>query len=111
MIKTGKSSSELLEFLFNKVGPHHYDRLDVTVAPSDTGKILKRIAKTKPDYIANKKVLRIDTRDGFQFVFEDGYWLLVRFSGTEPLLRIYAEAEDPESVQRLIDEGKTLLGI
>jgi len=111
MIKTGRSSSELLEFLYNKVGPHYYDRLDVTIGGLDKQKILKRIAKSKPDYIANKKVLTIDTRDGFHFIFNDGHWLLVRFSGTEPLIRIYAEAEDPDTVQRLLQDGQTLLGI
>ena len=105
------NSSELLEFLYDKVGPHYYDRLDLTVDALDKEKILKRITKAKPDYIANKKVVRIDIRDGFHFIFDDGYWLLIRFSGTEPLLRIYAEAEDLDSVQRLLQDGQTLLGI
>ena len=64
-----------------------------------------------PQNLAGKKVEQIDTRDGIRFVLEDGYWSLIRFSGTEPLLRVYAEAESPESVRKLLEETRSIIGI
>ena len=53
----------------------------------------------------------IDTRDGYRFGLEGGYWGLVRFSGTEPLLRLYAEADSPEAVQSLLEELRDMAGV
>jgi len=50
----------------------------------------------------------LDTRDGFKFYRDDGSWLLIRFSGTEALLRVYAEARSPEDVDALLAEGRSL---
>ena len=61
--------------------------------------------------MAGAKVSRLDTTDGFRFFLIDGSWLLIRFSGTEPLLRLYAEAESLQRVRGLLDEGKRLVGI
>ena len=52
----------------------------------------------------------IGTEDGYKFYAQDGSWLLVRFSGTEPLLRIYTETTSPERVQRLLEQGRALAG-
>jgi phosphomannomutase len=57
------------------------------------------------------KVTAIDSEDGFRFRLQDGAWLLVRFSGTEPVVRIYAEAASPQRVQRLLAEGRKIAGI
>ena len=62
------------------------------------------------DSIAGVKVSRIDRSDGFRFFLADGSWLLIRFSGTEPLVRLYAEAESPERVQELLGGGGKLTG-
>jgi phosphomannomutase len=56
-------------------------------------------------------VIKIDITDGFRFFLADGSWLLIRFSGTEPLVRLYAEAESLEKVRRLLNEGKKLVGV
>ncbi len=111
MVKTGRCPSELVDFLYSKVGPHFYDRLDLRFDPSQRGAIQQRVSKSRPDYIAGKRVKEIDTRDGYRFVLEGGYWLLVRFSGTEPLLRVYAEAESSGEVNRLLEEGRNLAGV
>jgi phosphomannomutase len=55
-------------------------------------------------------VTRIDTTDGFRFFLGDESWLLIRFSGTEPLVRIYAEAESLQRVRELLDEGEKSIG-
>jgi phosphomannomutase len=56
-------------------------------------------------------VTKLDTTEGFRFFLGDESWLLIRFSGTEPLVRIYSEAESLERVEALLDEGKKLIGL
>ena len=53
--------------------------------------IMQRVSTSRPFELAGRPVLGIDNRDGVKILLEDGYWALIRFSGTEPLLRIYAE--------------------
>jgi len=111
MIKTGKSPAQLLEYLFSKVGPHFYNRLDIHFPAENRQAIVSRIMTNKPNSIEGIKVVRFDTLDGFRFTLQDNSWLLIRFSGTEPLLRIYAETGSPEKVQRLLEFGRELTGL
>ena len=55
-------------------------------------------------------MVKLDTRDGFRYKLEDGAWLLVRFSGTEPLVRIYAESSRQDDVQKLLEIGQGMAG-
>ena len=111
MVKTGKSPSELLDYLFSKVGPHFYDRTDVPFAPERRARTEERVASQRPDALAGVRVVGRDEVDGTRFHLEGGAWALVRFSGTEPLLRIYAEAESPERVHRILEEVRALVGV
>ncbi|MDA0770885.1 MAG: phosphoglucomutase/phosphomannomutase family protein [Chloroflexi bacterium] len=111
MVKTEKGVSDLLEELTAKVGPHFYDRLDLKFEESQRQTILGRIQKAAPASFAGRKVQSIDTRDGYRFVLDGGYWALIRFSGTEPLLRVYAEAESPADVQAILDEARNMAGV
>ncbi len=111
MVKTGKTPSQLLDYLYSKVGPHYYDRTDFHISPAKRQTILHRLHSTPPDTIGGSKVTRVDTTDGFRFFFGDESWLLIRFSGTEPLVRIYSEAEIPERAKVLLNEGKKLTGL
>lgn len=111
MVKTGKTPSQLLDYLYSKVGPHYYERIDAHISKSKRRAIISRLSSKLPDAIANTKVTRVDTTDGFRFFLVDESWLLIRLSGTEPLVRLYAEAETLEKVRRLLDEGKSLIGI
>jgi phosphomannomutase len=111
MAQTGKTPSQLLEYLYQKVGPHYYDRHDVVFSESERSSIIQRMADSEPDSIDGVRVLRRETADGFRFLLEDGGWLLVRFSGTEPLLRVYAESKSLENVQRLLDIGLIMTGV
>ncbi|MHC1578526.1 MAG: phosphoglucomutase/phosphomannomutase family protein [Dehalococcoidia bacterium] len=110
MVKTGKTPSQLLDYLYSKVGPHYYDRRDFHVSAAKRKTIVQRLSSSPPNTIAGSKVTKLDTTDGFRFFLGDEFWLLIRFSGTEPLVRIYAEAESMERVQVLLDEGKKLVG-
>jgi len=61
--------------------------------------------------VAGIKVVELNKIDGYKYMLEDGSWLLLRFSGTEPLVRIYSESRTPQQVQRLLESGKAMLGI
>jgi phosphomannomutase len=108
MVRTGTNPSDLLALLFEKVGPHAYDRWDVTFDPAQREEIRGRLRLANPPSLAGRAVVEIDQRDGIRFVLEGGYWALVRFSGTEPLLRIYAEGESPAEVAALLAEARAL---
>jgi phosphomannomutase len=109
--QTGKTPSQLLEYLYQKVGPHYYDRRDALFNESERAVIIQRMADSSPESLNGVMVLRKESADGFRFLLADGGWLLVRFSGTEPLLRIYAESSSDENVRRLLDIGQNMAGI
>ncbi len=111
MVKTDMGVADLLAELEDKVGPHHYDRLDLQFDESQRSAILARLQSGAPASLGGKRVERVDTIDGFRYLLSGGYWTLVRFSGTEPLLRIYAEAESPAAVRLLLDEARALAGV
>ena len=111
MVSTGKSPSQLLEYLFSKVGPHYYNRRDFHFPEEDRGSIIRQIQELKPYEIAGSAVVRSDTLDGFRFFTRDNSWLLVRFSGTEPLIRIYAESDSPERAEKFLDFGQEMTGL
>jgi alpha-D-glucose phosphate-specific phosphoglucomutase len=112
MARTGKRPSELLAELYAKVGAHYYDRLDVALKPEDRDAIWSRAEAARPDRVAGIKVTGIDTTDGFRFLLDDKGWLLLRFSGTEPLVRIYTEVVDDESlVPKVLQAGREIIGV
>lgn len=112
MARTGRRPSELLAELYAKVGPHYYDRLDIALKDEDREKIWKRAEDARPDAVAGMKVTSRDTVDGFRFMLGDKGWLLFRFSGTEPLVRIYAEVVGDQSlVQKVLDAGREIVGL
>ncbi|MDD4873416.1 MAG: phosphoglucomutase/phosphomannomutase family protein [Dehalococcoidales bacterium] len=111
MIKTGKKPSELLGDLYNKVGKHYYDRLDIEFPVLQREIITNRVKESFPETLDNVKVIKKDSLDGFRFTLADGTWLLIRFSGTEPLLRIYTESNNLERVKRMLELGKKLTGV
>jgi alpha-D-glucose phosphate-specific phosphoglucomutase len=111
MLKTGKTPSQLLDYLYSKVGPHYYQRQDFTFAEDKRQAINKRISDNLPQSIDRVQVAKKDTTDGFRLMLADTTWLLIRFSGTEPLLRIYAESDSQERVERLLQFGRELAGV
>jgi len=111
IVKTGKTPSQLLSYLYSKVGEHYYDRIDLHFPEEKRLAIIKRVRDGAPKSIENVKVARLDTQDGFRFILADNSWLLIRFSGTEPILRIYAETDDTERVKRMLQFGRELAGV
>ena len=110
--RTGKSPSQLLADLYKKVGPHYYDRVDVHLTEESSQKARAAMASLgEIDKIGQQKVVNLNKIDGFRYKLEDGAWLLIRFSGTEPLIRIYSESSSAEEVQKLIQDGQKILGV
>ncbi|MCJ7764221.1 MAG: phosphoglucomutase/phosphomannomutase family protein [Dehalococcoidales bacterium] len=110
MAKTGKTPSQLLDYLYSKVGPHHYSRLDIEFAGEQKEKIISRVRDSSPEELDGVKVAKKDTIDGFRFTLVDSSWLLIRFSGTEPLLRIYSESDSQIRAERLLKLGREIAG-
>jgi alpha-D-glucose phosphate-specific phosphoglucomutase len=111
MLKTGKTPSQLIDYLYSKVGPHYYQRKDFAFPENQRQVITKRISDNLPQSIGGVNVVKVNTTDGFHLTLADTSWLLVRFSGTEPVLRIYAESDSLTRVERLLELGKKLAGV
>ena len=111
LTQTKLTPSQLLDEIHELVGPHEYDRVDITLRPDEREEIRARIADADPSEIAGLRVLSRDTLDGFRFTLDGGGWLLLRFSGTEPLLRIYAEMPSVGQVQDALQAGQELASV
>ena len=111
MVRTGKKPTELLKLLFDKVGGEFfYDRIDSGFS-GDRKDREAMILNANPSSIGGLKVTGLVTIDGFQFRLEDGGWLLIRFSGTEPILRVYCETRHGDKVQAILQDGLKVAGI
>jgi phosphomannomutase len=111
MVRTGKKPTELLAMLFEKVGGEYfYDRIDSPFS-GDRATREKMILDAKPKTLGGLKVTDLITVDGFQFRMEDGGWMLIRFSGTEPIMRVYCETRHGDKVQAILQDGLKVAGI
>ena len=110
MVKLKKKPSQLLALLFDLVGAHYYDRVD-TAFSGDRLTREKMILEANPQTIGGLKVTGLNTLDGFKFCLEDGGWLLIRFSGTEPIMRVYCETTHGDKVQAILKGGLKIAGL
>ncbi len=110
MARRGKSLPELLEEVFAKVGPHYYDRVDITMTPAERDRIAGLLTTLEPSTIDGLRVTGYDRTDGLRFLLEGGAWALIRLSGTEPLMRIYTEVREGEQVQSVLEAVRELTG-
>ncbi len=110
-VQKNKPLSAIVRELHEIAGPSYYDRDDVRFPADQREKIVARVKDAHPEQIAGLRVARIDDKEGRKFYLEDGSWLLVRFSGTEPLLRIYTETTNPERVERILATGHEITGV
>jgi phosphomannomutase len=108
--------SRALEHFHQLAGPSFYRRIDVHIERAlydeTRRRLLVDLAGNQPGEFAGHWIARTDalsTNDGYKFFLDDGSWLLVRASGTEPLVRVYTEATSPELREDLLQAGERLV--
>lgn len=104
MADKGRTLGELVQELSDEFGPHYYDRVDLEIEKAQAQRIVREAAQKKLKQIAGLKVTRVEDLDGVKMWLTDSAWVLIRASGTENVLRVYAEASSPERVQALLGE-------
>jgi phosphomannomutase len=104
----GKSPETLLAEVMHEIGQFDYARHDFHVKPFQKNALVNRLVEGAPRDLAGISLASINARDGVKYLLSDDSWLLIRPSGTEPVLRVYAEAHTPETVEALLTEGRAL---
>lgn len=110
MIKLKQKPSGLIDILFSKIGPHYYDRVDRAFTGNRADREQK-ILDAKPEFIGGLRCTGLNTTDGFKFILEDGGWCLIRFSGTEPIMRVYCETTHGDKVKGILMDGLRIAGL
>jgi phosphomannomutase len=109
MAEAGAPLHEIVADLQEKFGPAHYGRIDARLTKQLPKRdVVQRLSNSAPASLIGETVDRVDTTDGVKFYLADHSWLLIRPSGTEPVLRVYAEAHSPEGVQGLLEAGSAM---
>jgi phosphomannomutase len=103
-----RNLGELVHDLRDELGEFYYARRDLRTKPFSKKDLVLRLKNDAPAQMAGLSVVSINDRDGVKYLFDDSSWLLIRPSGTEPVLRIYSEARSPELVQELLTQGVAL---
>jgi phosphomannomutase len=115
MVKEGRRLSEILAALESEVGPHAYARHDIKMPretyETDRRRVMKTLEERTPRTLAGLDVERVRDDDGYKFYLEDGSWVLLRTSGTEPLIRVYSEAGTPDEVECRLAALEEVVGI
>jgi phosphomannomutase len=108
IVSAGKRPSEMLRDLHREFGEFYFGRRDLHMPVSRGQELVNRLAENAPDNFAGESVAEVQALDGAKLIFGDESWLLFRQSGTEPMLRIYAEATSEEKMKRLLDAGEQI---
>ena len=111
MAMSGKGVRRLLDETMDEIGRFSFRRLDLPINDGAKERLIARLKTGGISTIADRQVARENFLDGFKYIFNDGSWLLIRPSGTEPVLRLYSEAGDPQTVELLLAAGRELAEI
>lgn len=110
--ESGATLEELVAQLLRDYGPAQYARKDLRLArPVAKKEMVRRLTESAPASIGGLKVAAVENLDGVKYVMDDDSWLLIRPSGTEPVLRVYAEARSDEAVAALLAYGQQVAGV
>jgi len=109
MAKTGKSLDQLIQDIYKKVGSFKFDRDDLHIEESKKWAIMDNCKKGKIKSIGKKPIIKTEKTDGYKFYLSEDEWIMVRPSGTEPVLRVYGHAADDAAVRNLLDAAHVAL--
>lgn len=110
MAKTGKSLEELIQEVYEIVGPFAFERSDLHITESLKNQIVEKCKQQSFNLFGRYKVTKVENMDGFKYFFDENRWLMIRASGTEPVLRTYAEAPTLEEVRIILESCKLTIG-
>jgi phosphomannomutase len=97
--------------MYEKVGPFKFDRDDLHLTNAIKDKVVDRCKNGEITEIGGRKIVKTETIDGWKYFLDEDTWIMVRPSGTEPVLRVYCQAETKEKVRETLDQAhKALLG-
>jgi phosphomannomutase len=103
------SVNRMVAALEKKFGPHRYGRIDAHFALEKRAALMEFLKRSPPDRLLRSPIAQVKSDDGVKYIAEDTSWLMLRGSGTEPILRIYAEAKTDGDVQKLLGRGMALI--
>ncbi|WP_439028195.1 phosphoglucomutase/phosphomannomutase family protein [Haloarchaeobius sp. DT45] len=108
-VENERPYDERVDDLLEEHGEIHQNKVSVDCPDSEKARVVDDLSDEIPDAVAGTAVADVVTRDGFKLLLEDGSWVLVRPSGTEPKMRVYAEAASAERVEALLADGRELV--
>ena len=111
MAKSGKTLEELINEVYELVGEFKYCRDDLHIDEKLKNSIVKKCINNEFSSFGEYEVLKVDKTDGFKFILHDDQWLMIRPSGTEPVLRCYAESKDLIGAKAILAACKTTIGV
>jgi len=103
------NAGEAMDFIDEHYGKMRYHRIDKHIDPAKKDAFISKVTSNPPSEILGKKIINVKTIDGVKFECDDDSWLLLRFSGTEPVVRFYAEAPTMEEAVALTEKGEEML--
>ncbi|MBK9730170.1 MAG: phosphoglucomutase/phosphomannomutase family protein [Chitinophagaceae bacterium] len=109
MAKTGKTMKQIIQEVYDVVGSFSFDRLDLHLDEALKQQIVQNCKENKYTSFGKYTVQRVEDIDGFKYHFSDNEWIMIRASGTEPLLRVYGEAPTKAEVTELLQTAKKAL--
>lgn len=101
----GESLGQMIEKLFRKYGALYSERVGIKLTSEVRSKLEKRLAADPPETIGDRRVKEVNRLDGVKYIFDDGSWMLLRLSGTEPVVRCYAETHSKKDLEVLLETG------
>jgi phosphomannomutase len=109
MAKTGKSLNDLIQEVYDVVGSFAMGRIDLHITEEIKHKVLANCKAGLYTAFGNYKIEKVEDLDGYKFHLGNGEWVMIRASGTEPVLRVYSESDTDENATKILEATKAVL--